>query len=289
MSGNERNMENILSTGGIPSPAEAYWISPAGQILPVRVSHIRDVLDFPEAFGCTKDELVAKYKEFKEPVGFEGKARHEIMLALIQRRWIRIRYINRGSLWSVELMSLTKRCREYLWDWATGQGKHTSKLDDVRIIELKSNIPTDMTLEKMVGDGLYSSSKKGRVSSLVWVNSAAELLDLAPVAYKYLHLSSGKVQVTFSRELRKFKVIANCIVPKEAGVHGNVIFSDLKGMITFKYILNGLDVILVFFILWDGECLVSVSGGLSGFRRFSSVDELSSGFSEWYNKLGKQV
>jgi len=63
--------------------AEAYWISPQGEIYPVKITHIRFILDNPDMFKTTKIDLLEIYKKYNEKIGWEGKAREEIMTKII--------------------------------------------------------------------------------------------------------------------------------------------------------------------------------------------------------------
>lgn len=78
----------------------AYFISPAGEIIDVRTSHIAEVIGNPGLFGVTTDEIRDAYDRHGEKIGSEGEARKEILLRLVERDWIRIRrYENR--YWSI--------------------------------------------------------------------------------------------------------------------------------------------------------------------------------------------
>jgi len=93
------------------------FISPGGEIFPVRESHISAVLADPERFGLTPEEIRAVYAHHGEPVGVEGEARREILLQLISQGWIRIRrYPNR--YWSVIAPSFTAAVKDRLQGWA---------------------------------------------------------------------------------------------------------------------------------------------------------------------------
>jgi hypothetical protein len=78
---------------------QAYWVSPEGKLIEVSI-HVRYILDNPGLFGKTREDLVAVYKKYKEPMGWEGKARHEIMLDAMRQGWMRIRCYNYD--WTLE-------------------------------------------------------------------------------------------------------------------------------------------------------------------------------------------
>lgn len=69
----------------------AYFISPAGDIIKIEGSHIGYVIDNPGLFNWTIEEITQIYQKYKEPLGFEGDARHEILVRIIAQGWVRIR------------------------------------------------------------------------------------------------------------------------------------------------------------------------------------------------------
>lgn len=69
----------------------AFWISPEGMILPVKTNHIGFVIEYPQLFDVSLDSIRQQYQRHHEPWGSEGKARHEIICALVKQGWIRIR------------------------------------------------------------------------------------------------------------------------------------------------------------------------------------------------------
>ena len=96
----------------------AYWINPYGQILNIGAGkHITQVTDAPEKFGVTREYLEAKFKEYGEPWGSEGKAREDIIKDIMKKGFIRIRlYPNR--FWSIQTWDFNKRTRTALQKWA---------------------------------------------------------------------------------------------------------------------------------------------------------------------------
>jgi hypothetical protein len=93
------------------------FISPRGEIFPVRDSHIGTLISESEKFGLTRAEIEAAYLRHGERIGVEGEARKELLLQIIRLGWIRIRrYPNK--YWSVTAASLTPVVQELLRDWA---------------------------------------------------------------------------------------------------------------------------------------------------------------------------
>jgi hypothetical protein len=70
---------------------DAYSINPEGEITGVPEKHINRILDHPEYFGYTRDEVLSRYEKYNEPIGWEGRARDEIFIELFSKGWIRVR------------------------------------------------------------------------------------------------------------------------------------------------------------------------------------------------------
>jgi hypothetical protein len=73
----------------------AYWLSPKGDIIEVDSRHIHSIISYPKKFGIPMTMIESAYRKHKEPLGSEGDAREEILIRLMEKGWIRIRYINR--------------------------------------------------------------------------------------------------------------------------------------------------------------------------------------------------
>ena len=99
-------------------PARAYWLSPAAadgrsEIIPVITTHIETVCSDAAGFGLALGEIRQAYLRHREPVGFEGKARAEIMTALLRVGWVRIRA--RPNRWVAELTGTAEDDRLVRW------------------------------------------------------------------------------------------------------------------------------------------------------------------------------
>lgn len=100
--------------------SDAYWISPGGKILPVDQRHITEIVTNADKFGLSREEIENVFKKFDEPVGSEANAREAIILELMNKGWIRIRYIPRQDMWTVQLAPSSFKDvskREYIVDW----------------------------------------------------------------------------------------------------------------------------------------------------------------------------
>lgn len=97
---------------------EAYWISPAGDSMPVETIHIAAVIKDPERFGITSGYINGIYNEENEEVGVEGRARERIIIHLVGRGWIRARYYPRKGSWTVNVRLMDERVSTVLRRWA---------------------------------------------------------------------------------------------------------------------------------------------------------------------------
>ena len=90
----------------------AFWISPSGKITEVTATHISAVIDRPEYFGLSIENIKAIYEEEHEDMPAEGRARERIILELVGSGWIRIRqYLDRQSKWTVNVHELNDGAR----------------------------------------------------------------------------------------------------------------------------------------------------------------------------------
>lgn len=95
--------------------ANAFWLSPQKEIFPVS-RHISFMSENLEMFGLTRVQYNAYFDKYKEPYGFEGKARVELMQIAFELGWIRLRnYYNQG--WVCELWALDKHSKSNLRSW----------------------------------------------------------------------------------------------------------------------------------------------------------------------------
>ena len=85
-----------------------YWAK-GSKIYPISI-HIQYIIQNPEKFKTSKEELKKTYKKFKEPFGFEGKARGEIITNVMKDGWLRVRHNKgRNDHWSIQCDSYKKR------------------------------------------------------------------------------------------------------------------------------------------------------------------------------------
>jgi len=89
----------------------AFWISPCDLAYKIKTTHIAYILADAELFNFTKEWLLSIYQKYNEKIGFEGKARREIMITAINTGWIRVRFKPRDGIWRVECRDITAQLK----------------------------------------------------------------------------------------------------------------------------------------------------------------------------------
>jgi hypothetical protein len=193
-----QNLNEKKATGF--TPAEAWWISPAGKILGFNADkHIHIILEEPQVFGLTKEGIEKVYKKFKEPYGFEGKARDAIMGELIAKKgWIRIRhYYGREDRYSIQIDKLDATKKDYIWWWANAELKGGYKPNDwpeaVYIDILNENRVVTTSLREIINEELLEESEKKNYKNrlqeneLEYIETPQQFLGLSPM-FKRMHI-----------------------------------------------------------------------------------------------------
>ncbi|MCK9224614.1 MAG: hypothetical protein M0R46_09560 [Candidatus Muirbacterium halophilum] len=91
------------------SESEGFFINPNGLIFCNNGrKHIDFIFNHYEIFNLTKKYLQNIYLEYKEPMGFEGKARVEIIRNLIYLNWVHIRFHHKSGKWVFNCFSFNK-------------------------------------------------------------------------------------------------------------------------------------------------------------------------------------
>jgi hypothetical protein len=136
---------------------DAYWISPVGEMLPVKSTHIEVVVKDPELFGITHDYIKEVYEKYRETIGLEGKARDEIVEGLINKRWMRIRYDKSQDYYIVGFKYFDREQIDYLRKWGMGifalDEKFAAKT--VHLNDMKNVLET-CNIKQLVSDYLYT-------------------------------------------------------------------------------------------------------------------------------------
>ena len=136
---------------------DTYWVSPVGEMLSVKSTHIEVVIKNPEVFGITHAYIKGVYKKYRETVGLEGKARDEIVESLINKRWMRIRYDKSRDYYIVGFKYFDEKQIDYLREWGLGilalDEKFATKT--VHINDMKNVLET-CNIKQLASDYLYS-------------------------------------------------------------------------------------------------------------------------------------
>lgn len=142
------------------STKASFFISPKGELIDTKGSHIDTIFRFPQKFGLTKEYIESIYKKYNEPLSLEGKAREEILIELIKKGWIRIRrYPNK--FWSLQAKDLTKKVKSYIGQWASEilkgvQGfKENDRFMPV-ILSFSTGQKKEFTVEELAKDTLFN-------------------------------------------------------------------------------------------------------------------------------------
>jgi len=83
----------------------AFWLAPDGTTHYVPVTHIQYVIENPNLFCVSLDELRHRYAEKGEPWGCEGATRDEAIRSLVKNGWTRIRRYSRDYSVNVPVLN----------------------------------------------------------------------------------------------------------------------------------------------------------------------------------------
>lgn len=135
-------MTKADQTTGTPRKAakradQAHWILPPDKIMVVNTTHIRAIIKMPETFGLESQAIKEIYNKHDEPIGFEGKARIEIMTRVMQAGWIRTRF--RRNSWIAETWEWLPAQKQALWEWSkrVTAGRQQALYDRIGINSVK--------------------------------------------------------------------------------------------------------------------------------------------------------
>lgn len=138
---------------------EKWWISPNGHIIPLKgTAHINDIMEEPEKFGFSRDQLVAIHDKYGERLGSEGDARTEIMKMAMAKGWIRARYGQNNGFY-LETSNL-ERAKKIMWDVVTDfQEKfHKQVWEPLMLMDYKTRNMIKSTLGEITKKLFASSS-----------------------------------------------------------------------------------------------------------------------------------
>lgn len=92
-----------------------FWLDPKNGDVILVDKHINAILDHPEVFGFTREELQSIYDKYGERYRREGNAREEILKMLIDKGWIRVRkYYGRMHRITINVPELSRDIKDTL-------------------------------------------------------------------------------------------------------------------------------------------------------------------------------
>lgn len=172
---------------------DGYWVSPKGEVLQVNSTHIQSVIQNPAKFGETLDRIKKDYERYKEQLTWEGKAREEIMIRIMNRGWARIR--ERSNQWTVQVSKINQKMNDVLWMWAkTIENKVRDKFMPVVIYEIdkmkskpKSIDFSELSSGKSVSENVEYNTRDFRI-----VDNVDDLSDIIyPSEFDYTKLDES--------------------------------------------------------------------------------------------------
>ena len=149
----------------------AYWITPKGDIMEVDSRHIHTIIEYPQNFGFTAAQIRAIYRRHGERIGMEADAREEIMIRLMERGWIRVRYI--PQLYSITLQMSDIFYKKDSWKepvtkWAHLVGCDMPESASVNIMDLGGGtIWPEQQLYEIASGSLYERRKAGTFAAFL--------------------------------------------------------------------------------------------------------------------------
>lgn len=144
--------------------AKGYWYYNK-QIFEVTTSkHIDWIIKYPEKFGLTEQDIKSIYDKHNEKIGFEGKAREELIRMAISKGWIRIRhYVRPHDYWSIQYSDYRrqkKAIRDCIENLILDMGEMTND-DEVILMGLDDGSRFDYSfVNGGIGEFLKENNKK---------------------------------------------------------------------------------------------------------------------------------
>jgi hypothetical protein len=145
--------------------ASGFWVSPHGEAIRVTGDHISAVIANPKVYGYTKEKLEEIFKKHGEEMHVEDKAKEEIILDMMRRRWIRLReFYGRNDFIRLLVQKLDRKTIDRITDFFT-DWKDAEKLafTPVKITDIATNSMETMPVHKIRKFGLYKLNECERV------------------------------------------------------------------------------------------------------------------------------
>lgn len=128
---------------------QIFWYNPKKDLViqVPRGTHVGYVVENPQDFGFSREEISRTYINHDEPLGTEGKARDEILRRILLRGWIRIR--TRLDVVFIELASMRNR-EDLLKLFKSDIVGYLSPEDEVRIFDLNGGMEAPFPVYRAV-------------------------------------------------------------------------------------------------------------------------------------------
>jgi hypothetical protein len=94
----------------VASRNNGYWVYSEDIFDVSKNTHIQFMIDNPELFGLSLNEIALVYNKYNEKLGIEARAREDLIKVAAKRGWIRIRHYTRpNEYWSIQCDSIKDR------------------------------------------------------------------------------------------------------------------------------------------------------------------------------------
>ena len=146
--------------------ANAYWISPSGEIFDVSTTHIDKIARHPKKFRLTKDEILKIYDKHDEKPFVEGDAREEIMTQLTKKGWIRVRLNRKSNVYTLEFWKESNKTNDYIFDFANALivknivGKHAG----LRLLNMSKKIANTYDIQEILSFKIFECGFKNKLT-----------------------------------------------------------------------------------------------------------------------------
>jgi hypothetical protein len=183
--------DNILYTKkGVVFMRNGYWMKNTGvnDILLINIgqkSHISFLNRNPNLFNLSSEEVKRQYACYSEPIGYEGRARNDLMIMALKNGWIRVRnHKPPQDNWIIQCGN-NEKCMIYvskLLYYLSHDKKKISDFQKVTVSDMEGNV-VEYT-EFVEGKGFFFSEE--RLASM-------KEIELEEKCFWY----NGRIQITF--------------------------------------------------------------------------------------------
>jgi hypothetical protein len=140
---------------------QGYWVKNTKVYSVTGSHHIDFIMEHPEDFGLTIQEILNMFKANNETVEHDKVTREQLILLACRNGWIRVRhYLSGQNFWSIQCDRIKlreKNIREFIEDFAL-KNKLMRYNDKLMIIGLNSD--SEMDIYKPEDGGIIAFLKK---------------------------------------------------------------------------------------------------------------------------------